>query len=331
MTASFLARTRGARKLIVVDLGFLGDSIHLIPALWELQTAYADAEIHTLSAVVGAEALKLAPCVTKAWAFPLTPESPPWWRHWDIIAALRREHFEVAYNFSGADRTIFLTALTGAPHRLAHLGGRDHFWARWLIAHWAPRQDRSLPVYEQRRRVLAACGFTIKTAARFDLRIPAEARTWAAQAISTPMAHLSINASGPEKEWPLANWIDLAKSLLTQRPELLLAATASSKPRERERLGQLMAGVNDPRLRAFDHLSLPQLAALLERSQYHLGADSGVLHLAMALGVPTLGLFRQYEGLQEWLPRGQIHRHLAASRLDEISVEAVVNEIGHLP
>ena len=37
MTGSFFERTRAAKKIIVVDFGFLGDSVHLTPALWEIK------------------------------------------------------------------------------------------------------------------------------------------------------------------------------------------------------------------------------------------------------------------------------------------------------
>jgi ADP-heptose:LPS heptosyltransferase len=323
--SNFLQRTQGARKIIVVDLGFLGDSIHLVPALWELQRCYPGAELHTLSAVLGAEALQLAPCVTRPWAFPLTPDSPPWWRHWGLIAALRRQRFDVAYNFSGADRTIFMTALTGAPHRVAHAGGREHFWNRWLIPDWVPRQERSLPVFEQRRQVLAACGFRLQPA-RFDLRIPEEASQWARQNVPTPAAHISINASGPEKEWPLDRWIALTQTLLQNQRQLSIIATAGAKTRERERVAALRAAVKHPRFLDFESLSIARFAALLQRCQLHIGADSGALHLAMALGVPTLGVFRQYEGLNEWLPRGPAHHNLIAASLDAISSEAISDE-----
>ena len=91
---SFLERTRAAAKIIVIDFGFLGDSIHLVPALWEIKRHYPGAELHTLSAPVGAELLALAPCVDRPWAFPLTAKSPPWWKHWDILWALRRQRFD---------------------------------------------------------------------------------------------------------------------------------------------------------------------------------------------------------------------------------------------
>jgi ADP-heptose:LPS heptosyltransferase len=306
---SFLERTRGAQKIIVVDLGFLGDSIHLIPALWEIKRHYPRAQLHTLSSVVGAEVLRLAPCVDRPWAFPLTEKSPPWWRHWDILLALRRERFDVAFNLSGSDRSIFMTAVTGARWRLGYQAGRSHFWNRWLIADWASRERRDVPIFEQRRQALAASGFSLE-APRFDLRLPDGDQEWAAANIPEKSIHLSINASTPLKEWPMRHWIALARLLLSMHPAVSIVATASSKPREQQRLNELCATAKDPRLRGFAGLTLGQLGALLRRTRAHIGADSGVLHLALALGTPTVSVFRQYEGLDEWRPAGARHRSI---------------------
>ena len=310
--ARFYEQTKSARKIIVVDLGFLGDSVHLVPALWEIKRHYPAAQLHTLSAAVGAELLGLAPCVDRAWAFPLTPQSPPWWRHWDIIGALRREKFDAAFNFSGADRTIFLTALTGAKWRLGHEGGRRHFWNRWLIENWVPRQGQAIPVYEQRRQVLAAAGFSLE-GARFDLQVPVKARESAAAGIPANSIHLSINASTPLKEWPLENWAELAGLILKSDPAVQLVATAAGNAREPARLDRLAAAVPAARLLCLPGLNIGQLAALLQRCRLHLGADSGVLHLAAALGLSTFTVFRKYPGLREWLPpAGPQHKYLAA-------------------
>jgi ADP-heptose:LPS heptosyltransferase len=307
----FYEQTKSARSILVVDLGFLGDSVHLLPALWEIKRHYPQAALHTLSAPVGAEFLTLAPCVDRAWTFPLTPKSPPWWRHWDIIGALRREKFDLAFNFSGADRTLFITALTRAQWRLAQEGGRRHFWSRWLIANWVPRQSRDLPVFEQRRQVLAAAGFSLQNA-RFDFRVPEQARESAEANIPANSIHLSISASTPLKEWPLENWVDLARMTLKSDPHVQLVATAAPNPREAARLDQLAAAVPDPRLLCLPDLNIGQLAALLQRCRLHFGADSGVLHLAAALGVSTFSVFRRYPGLKEWLPPDTLrHRWLA--------------------
>jgi ADP-heptose:LPS heptosyltransferase len=308
---TFLQRTREARKIIVVDFGFLGDSVHLVPALWEIKRNYPQAQLHTLSASVGAELLKLAPCVDRVHAFPLTAKSPAWWRHWGIIAALRREHFDAAFNFSGADRTIFVTAALGARHVLAHEAGRKHFWNRWLSAEWVERRERNQPVFEQRRQVLAAAGFPL-AAPRFDFCVPEDARRWAEGAIADKPVHLAISASTPVKEWPLENWAGLVRMMAQQKPSIRMIATAGTNPREQERLRQLARSAGTAQLQCFDTLAIPQLAALLQRCRLQIGADSGVLHLAMALGVPTLTVFRQYAGMEEWVPAGSQHRHLAA-------------------
>jgi lipopolysaccharide heptosyltransferase III len=310
-TRNFLERTRAAAKIIVVDFGFLGDSVHLVPALWEIKRHYPQAQLHTLSATVGAELLALAPCVDHAWAFPLAAKSPPWWKHWDILWALRRQRFDAAFNFTGSDRSLFATAFIGAPRTLGLAAGRSHFWNGWIVSDWVQRGTQELPVFEQRRQLLAARGFSLEPA-RFDLRVPEEARQFAQEKIPENTVHLSINASTPVKEWPLENWIALAKSLLAADGSLHLAATGSALAREQARLEALAKAVNDSRLICLAAPSIARLAAVLQRCRLQIGADSGVLHLAMALGVPTLGVFREYAGLKEWLPVGPQHRHFVA-------------------
>jgi ADP-heptose:LPS heptosyltransferase len=69
--------------------------------------------------------------------------------------------------------------------------------------------------------------------------------------------------------------------------------------------------VKDPRLRTHQERALvPLLAGILEAAELHVGLDSGVLHLAVALGKPTVSLFRESVGRPGWAPRGSGHRVL---------------------
>lgn len=303
--ANFYSKTRHARKVIVVDLGFLGDTVHLLPALHELKRSYPQAGLHVMTSPIGCEVLELSTCVDRTWSIEMSPQKRSIRQQWQVLRDVRREHFDIVFNFSGADRTIFITALTGARARVAYRGGRSHFWSRWLIPYWIPFIEPTGPVFERRREMLRLCGLD-PAAARFNLQIQKPARDWALAQVPEDTIHFSINASTHLKEWSLENWIDLGKQLGRQS-NLKILATGSDSARERSRL-DAFASALAPNVQIHSGLSIARLAGLLSRCSLHVGGDSGVLHLAMALGLPTISLFRNYPSLRGWLPRGPEHR-----------------------
>jgi heptosyltransferase-1 len=304
----FYSRTRAARKVIVVDLGFLGDTVHLVPALWELKAAYSGASVHVLTSPVGAQVLQLAPCADRAWAIELQRERRSLSQQWLVVHALRRERLDVAFNFSGADRTLFMTALTGARWRVAYPGGRRHFWNSWLIRHWIPPQDPSGIVFEQRRQMLAACGIPLGKA-RFDLQVDRSSSDWAASQVPSTAIHISVNAAKATREWPLENHVTMLRAVWAQYPSLAVVVSSGAQERQQQRLHTFAALLNDARLRVLpDSVTISQLAGVLRRCRLHLGPDSGVLHLAVALGVPTVSFFREQGAYKSFMPTGPRHR-----------------------
>jgi ADP-heptose:LPS heptosyltransferase len=306
--AHFYSRTRDARKIIVVDLGFLGDTVQLVPALWELQRGYPGAQIHVLTSPVGAEVLRLVPCVTRAWALEMDRERRTFRQQWQTLSGLRREHFDLAFNFSGADRTIFMTWLTGARWRVAYPGGRWHFWNQWLIPNWAPSRDPNRTVFEQRREVLADCGLDLAPA-RYDLRIDEASTRWASSVTPKNSMHISVSSAKATREWSIAHHVEMLRAVWKKHPEVTVVLSAAAKERERQRLSELAQQVRDSRLKVLpEGLTIPQLAAVLCRCRLHLGPDSGVLHLAVALGVPTISFFREQGAYRSFMPVGPQHQ-----------------------
>lgn len=305
--ANVYNETRNARKIIVVALGFLGDSLHLIPALWAIHRNYPRAELHVLTTPLGSEIIKLVPCVDRLWCVARNPRQSNWRKEWMTLRALRAERFELAINFSGANRPVIWTALTGAACRVAHHGSRHHFWYPWLISNWVPRQPPGMPIARQHLNVLAACGLDASKPRR-EFRVPEDARQKAKALVTGEAIHLSICTSALLKEWPLQHWVELAKRLLAANERLHLLATGSSNPREVEKLEAFTRAVGHRRLSTLTGLSIAELAAVLESCRLHVGADSGVLHLAVALGLPTVSLFRDYHDASAWAPAGAKHR-----------------------
>lgn len=304
----FSQRTRHARKLLVVDFGFLGDSVQLVPTLWELKRHHPSAELHVLTTRVGGEVLRLAPCVDRIWDLELMPDRRTLSEQLRVLRGLRREHFDAAFNFSGSDRTVFWTRFSGAQERMAHAWGSHHFWTRWLIPDLVSQQDPNLLVAEQRRRVLAELGFETGPL-RYELKPDAAAMKRAEDIVPTRAIHLSINAAKPLKEWPLQHSAELTGRILREYPDIQVVASGSFREREQQRLRQLKDRVNHSNLCLLPpDLRIAELAAVLQRCRLHIGPDSGVMNLAVAMEVPTISFFRDQPGYKAWVPQGRLHR-----------------------
>jgi hypothetical protein len=118
------------------------------------------------------------------------------------------------------------------------------------------------------------------------------------RAIIAPGSGGAAKRLGPELTARLA-----ARLAETLGPPLLLLGPAEAVERDpawREALAQALAGVTH---QVLDCPSMAELARALMAAPLCLGADSGVTHLAAALGAPTLAVF-QASDPAVWAPRG---------------------------
>jgi heptosyltransferase-2 len=93
--------------------------------------------------------------------------------------------------------------------------------------------------------------------------------------------------SGSEtKNWPIENWIAVGNALLARNHSLIIIAGEADTARTH----QLKAEWKDKPVRFAENLPLPHLAALLEGSAF-IGHDSGISHIAAAVGARCLLLF----------------------------------------
>ena len=156
-----------------------------------------------------------------------------------------------------------------------------------------------------------------------------------------PVARLAINsgeASGnylalhpgsgsASKNWPEEKWRELLEYLLAKTKLQLLLIGGEA---EGEKLQSLACGLPEARLELAEHLPLNRLAKRLAKCCGFVGHDSGVTHIASALGLPTLVLWGpSREAI--WRPLGEnvrvLNQHHA---LAELSLESVVQGIDTL-
>ncbi len=99
---SFYARTRGAKKVMVLDLGFLGDTVHLLPALWVIRQGYPGAELHVAVASHVVSFLDCAPWINRVWGYMRFPRHATLRENIGMVGQLRREKFDLVIDLQKA-------------------------------------------------------------------------------------------------------------------------------------------------------------------------------------------------------------------------------------
>lgn len=130
---------------------------------------------------------------------------------------------------------------------------------------------------------------------------------------------LHPGSGSPKKNWPLGRFIDLARRAAREggRTPFFLTGEADAEVETALRR-------NAPDVALATGLPLLDTARLLSACAAYVGNDSGITHLAAALGVPTVALFGPSDA-DRWAPRGDHVRVLRApgGDLDALPVDDV--------
>jgi heptosyltransferase-2 len=134
--------------------------------------------------------------------------------------------------------------------------------------------------------------------------------------------------SGSEKKnWPETKWLQFLQHLMQSTTLNLLLVGGEA---ERDRLQRLEAALPGTRIKVMQSAPLPELAQWLASCVGFVGHDSGISHLAAAVGLPSLILWGETEEAV-WRPRGQHMMVLRdANGLSGLSVAVVINHLERL-
>lgn len=297
-------------KTLCILFKYLGDVAVAVPAMRALQRDRPAEELHVLVAEDAVPIVRHLPWVTRVWGLPRKRGSAQWSRTLPILAALRAERFDCSIDFVGNDRGALVSRVIGAGKRVGLVPGSGFWGRRWCYN--VPVPEENLPkegVHESERHA-HLLQFALGVPVPEDLELEVHAGPGfgeRAERLSPGrpvIGHLST--SQPKKEWPVAMWYGLYERAKAAGIEFLFATGPS--PREQALLEALRA--LDPAIPVLPSAdSLDLYLAVLARARAFVSGDTGPLHFAAGLGVPTLGLFAPTDA-SRWAPLGALHRHV---------------------
>lgn len=286
------------RRVLVVRLRSIGDTVLATPSLFALKRFLPHAQIDIL---------------VEDWVAPLLDNHP----HVDNVVVLERggvvartrvareiraARYDVVYNLHGGTTATFLTRATGARHRV---GFRTYQYARLHtelvpspLQLWGQQKTHSV---EQQLALLGWTGVPVSDRPRTQLGIsPAAAESVHRQLAEAGLADRKIALIHPAaafdtKRWATDNFAHIAEFLAGRG----FAPVAIARRDEGQIIDDLLSK-SSANVFALD-LSLPEVTALAARSQVFVGNDSGIAHIAAAVGTPSVVIFGS-SNIAHWRP-----------------------------
>ena len=291
-------------KVAIVKLSSLGDVIHAIPVARALRRARPG--IHLAWIVEAREYALLkdhpdldtvVPVDTRLWRRLI--RRPSGVR--EVVGKMRRlrgriraARFDVALDLQGLIKSGLLTAYTGAPLRIGFTADHCRESLNCLFTNQRVRPPaEAVHVVDQYLALLGPLGIP-PGPVEFHVPIPARALLrmddfLGEQGVKSRDLLVAVNpgAGRANKQWPVAHFRRLADRLASEPNVKVLVLWG---PDEVHMARQIRDGSSARAILA-PPTDLHELAALLRRSSLMVANDTGPLHLAAALGTPSLGLF----------------------------------------
>jgi heptosyltransferase-2 len=308
----------GAGRVLIRGVNWLGDAVMTTPALMRLREALPQARITLLTQEKLAGLWTGHPAVDQVAVFRKGEGV------WAVSRRLRRERFDTALLFPNSPRSALEAWLAGIPRRV----GRAGSWRSWLLTEVVPPVAGQVRMRKRTRaeieRLLAANGVRATyppgahhihhylalgarlgasaepVAPRLEVGAEEVEETRRRFGLRVGLRWLGLNAGaeyGPAKRWPSERFAEVAREagawpgwgvvLFGGPGDVTLARQIEAGVREAARSWTVPLTL----LNLAGRTSLRDLCAALKCCDGVVTNDTGPMHLAAALGVPTVALF----------------------------------------
>ncbi|MFH1912909.1 MAG: glycosyltransferase family 9 protein [Pseudomonadota bacterium] len=315
------------RKIGVWQTAFLGDAVLTLPMLRTLADAHPGAEIH-LFVRAGLESLfKAQPELTAVRGFAKRGAQKSMLSALTMGRDIGRQGFDLWISAHASLRSAMVAAATGIPRRI----GYDSPWFNRLA--YTDPVDRRFDELEEVERLMGLLGpldpldplgplERTGPAPKARLVLPPEAVAkadafWREHCGQGPVLGIHPGSTWPTKCWPVEYFGRMAAMAAEAGARVLVFAG----PGEEAVAGVVTAQAEahgagpDTLITLAGRLSLPELAAWIDRLDAYLTNDSGPMHLAWMQDTPLVALFGPTVRRLGFFPRG------AGSTVMEVPLE----------
>jgi len=281
-------RSKTLQKILIRGPNWVGDAVLAIPAMKAVRARFPDAEITLLVRPWVAGLFSSVPFVDKVWCETKPSSVADWIR---VTRDIKSRRFDLALLLPNSFESALMMFVSRVPERIGYAtDGR-----RWMLTNAVatlPEPRHQVHYYLDLVKVLSATAEppSIEIEARNHERYTAR-RLLAAEGILPGSSFLVLNpgaAYGSAKRWPEDRFARVADSLAR---ELGLHVAIIGSEAERPIANRISERMTSTTAVLTGKTPLETLIGVLAESSLMITNDSGPMHIAAALGIPTIAIF----------------------------------------
>ncbi len=281
-------------KVLVVKLSSLGDVVHAMPAVQDMRRALPGMQVDWVVEKAFAPLVRrcegvrrVVPCELRSWRkAPLAGRTRSEWQA--FRTQLQSEPYDAVIDLQGLTKSALVAWLArlapgGRRYALANQTEGSGYEAptRW-VADTAIRIEPHVHAVQRSRELCArALGYRIPEPLQYGLA------PGGAVAGPSDVVALVHGTSRADKLWPEPHWVELGRRLAQAGYTLALPHGNDEEQARSERLAQAFGRVAT----VWPRLALDALADQLGHAAGVIGVDSGLSHIAVALGLPHVQVY----------------------------------------
>ena len=287
-----LPKVFSPNRILVVKLDHIGDVLLATPVFSNLKQAYPNTELHALCGKWSSVILENHPDIDKVIEYnsPVfcRSESPTSLKQVRKLSKqLRHQKYDLLIELRGDWRIIWFSVLKGSSRRLCRASLQ-------IASKLGIKRFSSIHEASRNLDILRHVG--IQTPIHNPtFSISTENKQWtttflAEQDIKHDVPIVTIHPGSPvdTKRWMPERFAELADWLIDHNQAQILFVGV---PDEIPIISQIQASMEQESINIAGMTTIPQLASILEKSSMFIGNDSGPMHLAAAVGTPTIGIY----------------------------------------
>jgi heptosyltransferase-3 len=306
------AITGSPGSILLIQLGDIGDVVLTLPCVRALRENFPQARIAVAVRDKAAELLADCPWLDRVIAVtkPSGTLGEKIRLQNDFFRSLRSLHCDLAIDLRTGTRGAILAFLSGASQRIGFYAEDGRLWRNRLFTGLLQREySPDLHVVDYLLCLLAAFGIPAeRKPPELAVAVDKQERIRILLSEAAVPHDKIIVAVQPfslwqYKEWGKEKYVALIRWLMA---EYGVAVIVTGSAAEKDRAGEIVRGGEAGCYNLAGETSMADYAALLQRCRLFIGVDSAGLHIAAAVGTPTVGIFGPSSPVS-WAPVGREH------------------------